>query len=68
MITIENQCTVRVDGRLVGYIPTSKWNDALLALGATGGFRKEAKVYTATPMLRYKPRLVKTLKQLMQCI
>jgi hypothetical protein len=41
MITIENRSAVRMDGALVGYIPAERWQKALLALGATGGFRRE---------------------------
>ncbi len=64
MITIENRSAVRMDGALVGYIPSEKWQTALIALGATGGFRREDANYTATPMPRYRPSLVRTLKRL----
>ena len=64
MITIENRTIVRMDGRWVGCIPAAQWETALLALGATGGFRREGNDYTATPMKRYRPNLVRTLRRI----
>jgi hypothetical protein len=64
MITIENCTIVRMDGRRVGCIPAEKWQIALLALGATGGFRREGNWYTATPIKRCRPNLVRTLKRI----
>lgn len=64
MIRIENKSAVWLDGTLVGCIPAHNWNAALVALGATGGFWCEDTQYTAMPMPRYRPSLIKTLKRL----
>lgn len=64
MITIENRTIVRMDGRWVGCIPAEKWETALLALGATGGFRREGNWHTATPMKKCRPSLVRTLRRI----
>ena len=64
MITIEKKTTVLIDGEWVGCIPAKRWNAALLALGATGGFWREEATYTAAPMPRYRPMLIRTLKRL----